>query len=77
MIEPTMHTPTMLEYVVATAAVLRLPLDDARAARVSEILLRTAAIAASLDAVVLAPEHELAELFRPAPFPADDAGATS
>jgi hypothetical protein len=67
-----MNPPAMLDYVVAAAAVLRLPLDAARAQRVSEILMRTAAIASSLDAVTLAPEHELAEIFRPAPFPAVD-----
>lgn len=60
----------VLDYVKAAAAALGLPLDKARAQAVASHLGRTAAMARLLDQAGLAPEHELAELFRPAPFPA-------
>ncbi|RYX94526.1 MAG: DUF4089 domain-containing protein [Comamonadaceae bacterium] len=58
-----------LAYVKASAAALALPLDDARAARVAVNLARTAAMASLLEDMPLAPHDELAEIFRPAPFP--------
>jgi hypothetical protein len=64
-----MATSETLDYVKAAARVLDLPLGDAAAQRVAEHFERTAAMARLLDAAELAPEHELAEVFRPAPFP--------
>jgi hypothetical protein len=58
-----------LNYVQASATALRLPLDDARAQRVAVHLARTAVLAQLLDAVALAPEDELAEIYRPLAFP--------
>lgn len=68
-----MDNQGMLDYVVSSSAVLRLPIDEARAKRVSEILARTAIIASGLDGVELTAAVELAEIFRPAPFPQADA----
>ncbi|HSH89832.1 MAG TPA: DUF4089 domain-containing protein [Ramlibacter sp.] len=65
-----MEASETLDYVKAAARILELPLDDAAAQRVAEHLGRTAMMARLLDAAELAPEHELAEVFRPAPFPA-------
>jgi hypothetical protein len=59
----------MLAYVKATAALLELPLDEARAQAVALHLARTAAMARMLDAVPLAPADEIAEIYCPAPFP--------
>lgn len=56
-----------LAYVKASAAVLGIPLDDARAQRVAGHLERTAAMAALLEQVPLAPENELVEIFNPCP----------
>ena len=64
-----MEASETLDYVKAAARILELPLDDAAAQRVAEHLGRTAMMARLLDAAELAPEHELAEVFRPAPFP--------
>ena len=85
----------VLAYVKATAALLDLPLDEARALAVAlhlgrtaamarmldaaraqavaQHLARTAAMAALLDEAGLAPQDEPAEVYRPAPFPAEDA----
>jgi len=65
-----MEERAVLHYVKAAAQAVELPLDEARAAAVAAHLGRTAAMAKLLDTVPLAPEHELAEIFRPAPFPA-------
>lgn len=59
-----------LHYVQASATALRLPLDDARAQRVATHLARTAVLAQLLDAVALAPDDELAEIYSPLAFPA-------
>jgi hypothetical protein len=59
----------VLAYVKATAALLDLPLDEARALAVALHLGRTAAMARMLDAVPLAPADEIAEIYCPAPFP--------
>lgn len=56
-------------YVRHAARMLDLPLDEAQVARVAEHLARTQAMAALLRDAPLGPEHELAEIFRPAPFP--------
>ena len=57
-----------LAYVRAVAVVVGLPLDDAQIARVAVHLQRTAGLAATLEAIPLAPHDEPAELFCPAPF---------
>jgi len=59
----------VLAYVRATACALELPLDDTRARAVAQHLGRTAVLAKALDAYVLPPEIEPAEVYRPAPFP--------
>lgn len=59
----------VLNYVKAAAQAVNLPLDEARAVAVAAHLGRTAAMAKLLDAAPMGPEHELAEIFRPAPFP--------
>jgi len=55
----------MLAYVRASAEIMGIPMDAARAQRVAAHLERTAAMAALLDRVPLTPEDELAEIFRP------------
>ncbi len=67
-----MDDTASLGYVKAAAALLRLPLDDARARAVAQHLQRTAALANLLDAADLPPLQEIAEIFTPAPFPAQD-----
>ena len=56
--------------VRAQAAALRIPMDEARVARVAGYLALSAQFAAELDAVDLDPALEPAEVFCPAPFPA-------
>lgn len=56
-----------LAYVKASATVLGIPLDADRAQRVAAHLERTAAMAALLEQVPLAPEDELVEIFNPCP----------
>ncbi|HSV51300.1 MAG TPA: DUF4089 domain-containing protein [Burkholderiaceae bacterium] len=58
-----------LNYVKAGAVALDLPLDGARMLRVAGHLQRTAQMAQLLEDVCLAPEHELAEIYKPAAFP--------
>ena len=62
----------LVAYVQATARVLGLPLDDAQVQRVAAHLARTKAMADALAAVPLAAHEELAEIYCPAPFPAED-----
>ena len=50
-----------------------LPLDAARAQAVAQHLGRTVALARLLETAPLAPEDEPAEIYRPAPFPTEDA----
>ena len=57
-----------LNYVRAAATALGLPLDEARALRVAGHLQRTAHMAKLLEDVPTAPEHELAEIYKPAAF---------
>jgi hypothetical protein len=54
-----------LIYVRASAAVLRLPLDDEQVVRVAAHLQRSATLAQLLEAVDMPPELELAEIYRP------------
>jgi hypothetical protein len=63
----------VLRYVKATAALLDLPLDEARAQRVAAHLARTAELARLLESAALEAADEPAEMYRPAPFPADGA----
>lgn len=65
-----MDEAQVLSYVKAAAQAVDLPLTDAGAHAVAAHLGRTVAMARLLDGVDMAPEHELAEIFRPAPFPA-------
>ena len=63
-----MGSDDILVYVNASAKLLALPLDDARALRVAQHMERTAGLARLLEATVLSPEDELAEIYCPAPF---------
>jgi hypothetical protein len=56
----------MLAYVRASARLLDLPLDEARAERVAGHLQRTAALAALLERQDLTVEDEPAEIYCPA-----------
>ena len=64
-----MEPAETLAYVKAAARAVNLPLDDATAQRVADHMGRTAAMARQLDGADLTPEHELVEIFCPAPFP--------
>lgn len=67
-----MEENEVLAYVKAAALAVGLPLDEARAQAVALHFGRSVHIARVLDGVALAPGHEPAEVFRPAPFPAED-----
>jgi hypothetical protein len=67
-----MNEAQALAYVQAAAAVLDLPLDAERAARVATHLQRTAAMAQGLQDFPLEDDAEPAEVYRPAPFPSND-----
>ncbi|MEO8023103.1 AtzG-like protein [Polaromonas sp.] len=69
-----MNDTRLLAYVETMAALLKLPLDAARAQRVAVHLQRTAAMAALLEAAPLTVHDELAEIYRPAAFPPNDDG---
>jgi len=58
----------VLDYVKVAAKLLALPLDEARAQRVAVHLSRTAVLAKLLSDAPLAPEDELAEIYKPAAF---------
>ena len=65
----------LIPYVRAVAAVMNLPLDDARTQRVALHLARTAEMARQLEQFPLQAHDEPATLYRAAPFPpADGAG---
>ena len=64
-----MEPDDVLAYVKASAKLLALPLDDARALRVAQHMERTAGLARLLETATLGPEDELAEIYCPAPFP--------
>ncbi len=68
-----MQDTDILAYVRAAAQVVDLPLTPERAQVVAMHFARTVAIARVLEQAPLAPEQELAEIYRPAPFPAEDA----
>ena len=68
-----MDEAEVLAYVQAAAAATGLPLDAARAASVAQHLGRTAALARLLEQAPLGPADERPEVFRPAPFPPEDA----
>jgi hypothetical protein len=63
-----------LNYVKTMAAAIDLPLDEARAKNVAMHLGRTFGMVTALKQYPLAPEDELAEIFRPAPFPTSASG---
>ena len=66
--------PDMVAYVKATAAVMKLPLDEARAQRVAGHLAITAELARQLEAFPLEVSDELVEIYCPAPFPSSKGG---
>ena len=70
-----MQTPPaeVIDYVRSAALLLDLPMDDAQLLRVATHLARTRALATPLRALDLPAELEPAEVFCPAPFPAQDA----
>jgi hypothetical protein len=61
-------------YVKSTAALLNLPLSEAQTARVAVHLQRTASMASLIQAVELPLHEELAEIYCPAAFPANEYG---
>jgi hypothetical protein len=64
-----MEEADVLAYVKAAAAMLRIPVDDARAQRVAEHMGRTADMAALLQGVAMDVDAEPAQVYCPAPFP--------
>lgn len=60
-----MNEAQALVYVQAAAVALALPLDPTQAQRVAAHLARTAALAALLDGVEMAPHDEIAEIYDP------------
>jgi hypothetical protein len=65
-----MNDADVLAYVKAAAALLQLPLDDARAHAVAGHLGRTVLLARQLESFPMAREEEPSEIFCPAEFPA-------
>lgn len=70
-----MQQQDILNYVQAAAPTLGLQLDAQRAAAVAQHFGRTVAMARLLEQAPLAPELELAEIYRAAPFPDAEARA--
>ena len=68
-----MEEPEVLAYVKAVVLAVGLPLDAAQTEAVALHFARTAAMARLLEGAPLAPADELAEIYRPAAFPAEDA----
>ena len=68
MIDPT----DVSDYVRSAARFLDLPLDEAQVQRAAAHLARTHALAAQLHDAPLADALEPAEIYCPAPFPAED-----
>ena len=62
----------LLAYANASADVLGIPMDAARALRVAGYLRLSGNFAGLLEAVAMGPELEPAEVFCPAPFPSVD-----
>ena len=69
-----MSTPPtdVIDYVRSAARFLDLPLDEAQVARVAAHLARTRSLVAPLRNAPLADALELAEIYCPAPFPAEE-----
>ncbi|MRT21597.1 DUF4089 domain-containing protein [Comamonas sp. CAH-2] len=70
-----MEEQEVLNYVKAASAAVGLKLDAERAVAVAQHFGRTVAMARLLEQAQLAPEHELAEIYRAAPFPTEEAQA--
>jgi len=70
-----MEQQHILHYVQAAALTQGLQLDATRAAAVAQHFGRTLAMARLLEQAPLAPEDELAEIYRAAPFPDAQVGA--
>jgi hypothetical protein len=68
-----MQDDEVLAYVKSAARLQGLPLTEERARAVAAHFARTIAIARVLEQAPLAPEDEPAQLYLPAPFPAEDA----
>jgi hypothetical protein len=68
-----MEESDVLSYVKAAAQAVDLPLDEAAAQRVAAHFSRTLGVARLLERAGLAVADEPAEVYRPAPFPAEDA----
>lgn len=68
-----MDDAEVLAYVRAAARLQGIVLSDERAQAVAVHFARTLAIARVLDGAPLGPGHEPAQLYSPAPFPAEDA----
>jgi hypothetical protein len=68
-----MEESEVLRYVQAAALAVGLPLDAHRAQAVAQHFGRTLAMARLLEQAPLAPDDEPAEIYRPAPFPSEDA----
>ena len=64
-----MQESEVLNYVKSAAQAVGIPLDEARSRAVAAHLGRTVAMVRALDTAGLVPADELAEIFRPAPFP--------
>ena len=62
----------VLNYVKATARLLEIPLDEARASAVALQLGRTLVMARQLEAFSLPMHEEMSEIFCPAEFPPAD-----
>lgn len=69
-----MDNESTLAYVNSTAALLGVPMDGARAGRVAAHLHRTRAMAALLDTADLPVAEELAEIYCPVAFNANEYG---
>jgi hypothetical protein len=68
-----MEESEVLLYVAVAARAAGLNLDEAAQRRVASHFGRTVAIARLLEQAELAPYDEPAEIYRPAPFPPEDA----
>ena len=69
-----MNAQHALDYVKAAAAVVKLPLDEARAGRVADYLMLAEGFARALEEFPLDGADEPAEVYCPAPFPVATGG---
>ena len=67
-----MDNQSTINYVNSAAALMGIPMDAGRAERVAGHLQRTRAMAALLDAADLSVAEELAEIYCPAAFKANE-----